>query len=605
MYVHPCTGTELHINGSKFYRNVAQTGGHIAISLIYISRTCVNTNITISNSLFENGEATGGGGGGGVSVGGPRTNNYRGSDGHHIHISNTQFVGNHARIANGGAVSLWGYVGTELQIDESEFNNNTTPFSGGHIALELSSHHVLFIIINNSHFESGRGDYGGAILVNATAGDSCTSVSSTTHKSLYIMNSKICENVAGQGGGMAILFDQSCYAIDAVIDNVSLSRNTATDRYGGNLYLSNICTAGNSVTIRSSTVEFGNASGAGGGMIFLVNGSDECSSMQNLKPAIVSIVDSTFQYNTAYYIGGGLTILAGSFQYICCSAEVHITNVTFLNNKVSSVLVSQDGKEFPAGGGNIYIDDNSGQWLNSLVRIERCRIEGGVSRSGGGIWLSHLVTNALFRQQSTEVKGVLITNTQFICNQATDSNLGASLVAVSMLQDDFSTTLNSFSPTITKKLTIINTTFDGSCSDSNNVIIEGFGSDTAYLLNRYSVLFINVSFRGYSSSPSQQLSASPQYDDFLFLLYLRNPTTLNETQQGVLLYSIPNATFIDCEFFESLDGSLYASSTRLFFEGNITLQDNIGTYGAGLALFDRSVMYLRPNTHIIDRKSVV
>ena len=526
IYVHPCTGTELYINGSKFLNNVAQTGGHIAISLIYISRTCVNTTITISNSLFDDGEATGGGGGGGggISVGGPRTNNFRWSDGNHIHISNTKFVGNHARISNGGAVSLWGFVGTELHIEESEFNNNTTPFSGGHIALELLSDHVLFIIINNSHFESGRGGYGGAILVNATAGDSCTPVSSTTHKSVYIINSKVYENVAGRGGRMAILFDQSCLANDVVIHNVSLSANTATDRSGGNLYLSNICTAGNSVTISRSTLQYGNASGAGGGMMFLVNGSDECSSIQNLKPAIVSTVDSTFQYNAAYYAGGGLIILAGSFQYICCSAEVHITNVTFLNNKVSSVLVSQDGKGFPAGGGNVYIDDNSGQWFNSLVRIERCRIEGGVARSGGGIWLNHLVTNAIFRQPSTGVKGVFITNTQFICNRATDNNLGASLVAVSVLQDDFSTTLNSFSPTITRKLTIINTTFDGSCSDSNNVIIEGFGSDTPYLQNRYSVLFMNVSFRGYSTSPSQQLSASAQYDDFLFLQYLRNPT---------------------------------------------------------------------------------
>ena len=599
IYVHPCTGTGLYINASKFHNNVAQTGGHIAISLIYISRTCVNTTITISNSLFEDGEATGGGGGGGISVGGPRTNNYRWSDGNHIHISNTRFVGNHARIANGGAVSLWGVVGTEMHIDESEFNNNTTPFSGGHIALELLSDHLLLIIINNSHFESGTGHYGGGILVNATAGDSCTPVSSTTHKSVHIMNSKIYANIAGRGGGMAVLFDQSCYAIDIFIHNVTLSRNTATNHSGGNLYLSNICTAGNSVTISSSTVEFGNASTAGGGMIFFVNGSDECSSMENLKPAIISIVESTFQYNTAYYTGGGLIILAGSFQYICCSTEVNITNVTFLNNKVSTIQVSRDGKGFPAGGGNIYIDDNSGEWLNNLVRIERCQIEGGLARSGGGIWVNHLVTDNIFTQPSTEVKGVLITNTQFICNRATDNSLGASLVAVSMLQDDFSTTLNSFSPTITKKLTVINTTFDGSCSDSNNVIIEGFGSDTPYLLNRYSVLFINVSFRGYSISPSQQFSASPQYDDFLFLLYLHNPTTRNQTQQGVLLYSISNATFIDCEFFESSDSALYASSTRLFLEGNITFRDNTATYGAGLALNDRSVMYLRLNTHIM------
>ena len=76
MYVHPRTGTELYIDASKFLNNVAQTGGHIAISLIYTSRTCVNSTITISNSLFEDGEATGGGGGGGISVGGAKNQQF-------------------------------------------------------------------------------------------------------------------------------------------------------------------------------------------------------------------------------------------------------------------------------------------------------------------------------------------------------------------------------------------------------------------------------------------------------------------------------------------------------------------------------------------------
>ena len=328
MAVIPCTGTELHINGSKFRDNVARDGGHIALTLI---SHCVNMTVTISNSLLEDGRATSGGGGG-IAVRGIYGTSQC-SNGNHISISETQFVGNHASV-NGGAVSLWGCVGTELHIDESEFHNNTTPLAGGHIALELKSDYVQFIIINNSNFESGNALAGGGISV--IAGDTCTSVNSTIHKSVYIMHSRVYQNVADIGGGMAIQFNQSCFAIDVLIHNISLSKNTAIIT-GGNIFLPNICTAGNSVTVSKSTVEFGNAFNTGGGMAFLTKASETCSSsVVSLKPTIISIVHSTFQYNTAYFLGGGLAIIFESSVYYCCSTEFNILNVTFFNNKVAT-----------------------------------------------------------------------------------------------------------------------------------------------------------------------------------------------------------------------------------------------------------------------------
>ena len=101
-------------------------------------------------------------------------------------------------------MALWGCVGTVLHIDKSEFYNNTTPLDGGHIALELD--YVLFLIVNNSHFESGKAKTGGGIAVFATAGGKCTSVSSTMRKSVYIMNSKVHQNVADVGGRAAVKF---------------------------------------------------------------------------------------------------------------------------------------------------------------------------------------------------------------------------------------------------------------------------------------------------------------------------------------------------------------------------------------------------------------
>ena len=64
-------------------------------------------------------------------------------------------------------------------------------------------------------------------------------------------------------------------------------------------------------------------------MKFLTDTSEVCStSLVSIKPTTLTIADSTFQYNTAYYQGGGLAILfglAGPSEYFCCGAEVKIT----------------------------------------------------------------------------------------------------------------------------------------------------------------------------------------------------------------------------------------------------------------------------------------
>ena len=558
MSILPCTGTELHINGSRFQNNVAHNGGHIAI--ILASRTCANMKITINNSLFEDGNATGSGGGV-VLIG--RRGDSQCTNGNYITISNTQFVANHAEWI-GGAVALWGCIGDELYIDESAFYNNTAAFGGGHIELELTSNHVQFIVVNNSHFESGKAWAGGGILV--FVGGSCTSVSSTIHKYVYIMNSNICRNVADfAGGGIAIQFKQSCFAINVLIHSISLLRNTATNLTGGNVYLQSICSAGNSITISRSTVEFGTSSN-GGGMSFLTDAFPGCpSSMINLKPTSVNIVDSTFQHNTARKSGGGLDITLGSFEYFCCSTEVDITNVTFLNNTVSTVSYGVNEKETFTMGGNINI---AGEWLNNSVRIHNCLIEGGVAQMGGGICV-----NVGYYQKSIEMEALVISDTQFICNQATMDSAGASLMVLEIpniynMQSYSTTTI-----TYIKKLTIMDTTFDGPCTNpiASHVMIRGVGTIAPYLPAQYNVVFINVSFKGYSmnfSSPSSTIHSQQLFDDHNIL----NPThtaavALYAVQTLVMLSFIPNATFIYCEFFEStVDGGLAAEHTNVFLE---------------------------------------
>ena len=317
-----CIGTELYIDKTEFYNNTTPSaGGHIAL----LMTSDQPQNIIVNNSYFEGGQATGGSGGG-VAVLGLTSHDSQCTNGDHIHISNTQFVGNYAQ-AGGGAVSLYGCIGTELYIDRSEFYNNTTPSAGGHIQLLAISDQLQDIIVNNSHFESGKAQTGGGISVFAAG--SCTSVSTTIHKSVHIINSKVYQNVADVGGGMAIQFTHSCLLVNILLHNIFLSRNAATASTGGNIYLPNVCTAGNSITISRSTVEYGNASDAGGGMAILTATSQVCpSSVENFKPTIINIVDSTFQYNIADVRGGGLAISFDSSEYFCCSAQVNITSLT-------------------------------------------------------------------------------------------------------------------------------------------------------------------------------------------------------------------------------------------------------------------------------------
>ena len=587
MAVYSCTGTELHINGSKFHNNTAQDGGHVAIILM---PHCVNTTITISNSLLEDGKATSSYGGGVVVQG--RHSTSQCSNGNHISISGTRFVGNRAK-RYGGAVSLWGCLGTELYIDESEFYDNTATFTGGHISLELyseNSDYAQIVIVNNSHFESGYAFNGGGILVMAS--DGCASMNSTMPKSVYIMNSRVYQNIATMGGGMELLFNYSCLVIDVLIHNVSFSRNTA-NLTGGNIMLLNLCTAGNSITISRSNVEFGFASEAGGGMAFLTKASVTCSSsLVRLKPTTISIVHSTFQYNTAYSSGGGLTIMFNTSQYYCCSAEVNISNVIFFNNKITTVSGRTGG---PTIGGNILITEDTVLWLKNPVRIHSCLIEGGEADMGGGIALMRSIAYALSQQNGPEVEGLFISNTQFICNRA--NSTGASIMA----QGDYSMTKHILALSTTKKITIINTTFDGTCANSTSVSIVGFGNNYPFMPAGYSVVFINVSFKGYSttiSSPlstfhSEQLSRDLSLDDQFIL------KPIAKSQPGVLLSFVPNATFIDCEFFGStIDSAVIALGTNMFFGGNVSFRDNVATCGGGLRLLDSAVMYLRPNTHV-------
>ena len=153
-------------------------------------------------------------------------------------------------------------------------------------------------------------------LVFATVGGKFTSTSNTVHKSVYIMNSKLPQNVADIGGVAAVKFKLNCFASNVLIHNVITPFKEYSNYFQWREYTRDNCSAGSSVAISRSSPEFGNSSGTGGGITILTGASEARSStVGSLKPTIVNIVDSSLQYNTAQYQGGGLVISFNSSDY--------------------------------------------------------------------------------------------------------------------------------------------------------------------------------------------------------------------------------------------------------------------------------------------------
>lgn len=175
-----------------------------------------------------------------------------------------------------------------------------------------------------------------------------------------------------------------------------------------------------------------------------------------------------------------------------------IKNVTFVNNKVSSYPFSNDDQELlPTEDGNIYIQDISGQWLNNSIRIYSSLIKGGVAILGAGVYLIQTIKYPGSLQKSTEIeRTVLISSTQFMCNRATGKDaFGVSLV-VDEQPGDYNITWYSMSPNIKlKRLTITDTIFEGTCTDSSNIDI-GLGWYAPYLPTWYSVVLLMSQFKG-------------------------------------------------------------------------------------------------------------
>ena len=347
---------------------------------------------------------------------------------------------------------------------------------------------------------------------------------------------------------------------------------------------------GSLVTISSSIVEFGNASGAGGGVQISIktHKTNMPLSERNHSPISVIIDDSTFQNNSAGYRGGGISI---SFEQLCCSASVNITNTQLMHNRVDRKLI--DGTNADTTGGNIDILHIGGQWLQSTVRIENSLIKGGMAGTGGGMSLIQQVYVWQNNTDNVPIEVLYISNTQFICNRAYSKTGGSSLLAG--VQFSIHLPLQSNTPAITHLFNIKNTLFDGTCSDISNIKMVG-ERYISYPTTTYNVIFSNVSVQGHLMKPSPPPASFQTWA----LLGAHYVSTITSLQPGINLHYVSNVTFINCTFNESSpDSAIALSGTTIIFEGNITFSGNRGTYGGGMSLVDNSFMFLRPNTRII------
>ena len=389
-----------------FYDNDAEYGAGL-----YINSTASNTQI--SNSIFNNNNATHNGGA--IDCNAPEmnltntlfTSNYAGEYGaalcreagatNGFGYYNT-FRQNHAGIA-GAAL---GWIGSQgISIDTYFFYDNTANEKGGAIYVGEGSQNCT---IYNSIFEGNRvlntGGTGGAIdsvAVNLVVNKSSFTSNSATdggaiHASSTSGNAKIIDttftdNRAYNNGG----------AINIQASSTTLNRTTFTDNRatndGGALYVGG---TGQMNYIYSSNFNNNVAEYGDGGAI-------------NWIASAGHILDSNFTFNSAIY--GGAVYMGGN------SSNSSITRVMFLNN---TAVKNGGAIDWNSTGGNLSyttFKGNVGEYGAALCRESNATSGFGVNNT----FIANHATKSGAALGWMHAQGITITNYTFINNTSAET----------------------------------------------------------------------------------------------------------------------------------------------------------------------------------------
>ena len=362
----------------------------------------------------------------------------------------------------------------------------------------------------------------------------------------------------------------SCYAAIAVdtINTLLISGINVSNSHGWGLYA--IRVFGSSALVDSVfSRNFGTLEYDGGNIAFVYTNcsADTVDTFLSLKSSEILYGYSSHRHPVA----PGLAVFLE-----CTNINVSISDVVMIGNVANSTI------PISTGGNIAIIYRNYTNLVVNFVIMQNCYIADGCADQGAGMYVSILEASPVstFPANNTQTVGQFlhVSNTQFIGNHARDFAGGVFVIVHEM----------PYVYGVTGELIFEN------CNFLNNTLLLSptakWDGGTAVHINNHNV-------------PEYLLHGVPQFNmSFVGCNFSRNSLVDSNHCPGsatVFIIRNPSGThFTNCSFEDNTCSALAAVQSVVVFHGSITMLRNSGTDGGGLALCDRSYMYLTPHTNI-------
>ena len=362
----------VNIDNSTFQNNIASWDGG-AISTSFPDKIPANAGpkLVINNSSFENNEAT-------VYSGGA-IGLYSEAE-----INNTKFINNNAGGHNpadstdgGGAIYIGGWG--QLTLNNSEFTGNSSNRGGAIGTTDAGIGTTHYFNISNTTFDNNNATLQGGAIFSKFTNDA------TGNQSL-ITGSTFKNNTAGTEGGA--VYNKGTLTVD----NTTFDNNSA--QYGGGFFNQTGATANfkDNISFTNNTAQKNgggvyNYTGAtmtiGDNASFSDNQAVEAAggAVQNMGDLTIGD-NTTFENNTAAW--GGAAVYGGSRDGQGSSTTIG-NNAVFKNNTLT------DSKSY---GGAIYLE-NDEKDTTSFTLGTNSYFEGNSAYQGGAIFINEAIDTAI------------------------------------------------------------------------------------------------------------------------------------------------------------------------------------------------------------------
>lgn len=402
----------VNIDNGTFKTNTAGwDGGAISTRTPYGGTPDSGPKLVINNSLFESNEAT-------VYSGGA-IGLYSEAE-----INNTKFIGNNAGGHNpadstdgGGAIYLGGWG--QLTLNNSEFTGNTSNRGGAIGTTDAGIGTTHYFNISNTTFDGNSATLQGGAIFSKFTDDNAGNHSTIT-------GSTFTNNTAGQNGGA--VYNKGTLAVD----NSDFDNNTA--QYGGGFFNETGATAnlGENLSFTNNTAQKNgggvyNYTGAtmtiGNNAYFSGNKAVEAAGGAVQNMGNLTLGDNiTFENNSAAW--GGAAIYGGSRAGESSSTTIG-DNAIFRNNSLTNT-----GTDEVAVGGAIFVENDEGGNANFTLG-SNSYFENNSANEGGAVYLKDAIaanvgSGATFVNNSAaKTGGALYTMSDVTLTDATFANNSA------------------------------------------------------------------------------------------------------------------------------------------------------------------------------------